>query len=285
MKRFLYRIYRKIAYFFRWIYVLAAKKRDALNHENRDKLIIISLASYPARFGSIHLMLKSIMLQTMKPDKIIVWLADDAVDHITAKMRELEKYGIEYRSVRGDLMPHKKYFYAMQEFPNDIIITVDDDSIYFADTIESLVKTHEKYPKAVCARRVSKMTKNPDGGIAPYIKWIGEYTGMTVPSHSLVPTGVGGVLYPPHCLYEKAFDEELIRKLCLKADDMWLKFMELLNGTKVAWAPCKIPVPKPIEKEQVQCLTNENVGKNSNDVYFANLQSFFNVKDEEFEIE
>lgn len=285
MKKLIYRIYRKVNYILRRIYVYAAPKRYALNQNMRKTRIIVSLTSYPGRFAYIHVMLKSMMLQTVKPDKIIVWLDEDVKrDRLTPKMLELETYGIEYRAMPGDLKSHKKYYHVMQEYPEDIIITVDDDLIYPKDVIESLLKTHRRYPEAVCARRVHKITKKPNGGIAPYNDWLGEYCGCDTPSHALVATGVGGVLYPPHCLYEKAFDEKLIAELSLKADDIWLKFMELLNGTYVVWAPCKIPMPDLIEKEQATSLKSENVVQNKNDVYFSNLQNYFQVQVDAFGI-
>jgi len=122
-----YRIYRKIHYLLRRIYVFAAPKQNALNSDARKEKIIVSLASYPARFEQIHIAVKSIMLQSMKPDRIIVWLGEDVErGGLTRKMLELEQYGIEYRHVR-DLKAHKKYIYAMQEFPDDVVITIDDD--------------------------------------------------------------------------------------------------------------------------------------------------------------
>lgn len=284
MKKLLYRIYRKINYISRRIYVYTVSNKYALNRQERKTRVIVSLTSYPGRFAHIHTALKSIMLQTVKPDKIIVWLDKDVGrDKLTPKMLELEQYGIEYRAMPEDLMPHKKYFHAMQEYPDDIIITVDDDLIYAKDVIESLLKTHERYPKAVCARRVHKITKKSNGEIAPYNDWLGEYCDCDTPSHTLVATGVGGVLYPPHCLYEKAFDEKLIMELSLKADDIWLKFMELLNGTYVVWVPCKIPMPDLIEKEQATSLKSENVTQNKNDIYFANVQNYFQVQADAFE--
>lgn len=283
MNKLSYRIYRKINYIMRRIYVHAAPKRYALNRQKRKTRIIVSLTSYPGRFAHIHTALKSMMLQTVKPDKIIVWLDEDVTrDMFTARMLELEQYGIEYRAMPGDLKPHKKYIHAMREFPDDIIITMDDDLIYSGDVIETLLNTHERYPRAVCARRVHKITRNADGTIAPYNDWLGEYGGCDIPSHELVATGVGGVLYPPRCLHEAAFDETLITDLSWKADDIWLKFMELLNGTYVVWAPCRIPMPELIEKEQKTSLKSENVAQNKNDVYFANMQNYFDVHPDAF---
>lgn len=273
-----YKIYRKGCYFLRKVQVMNAKDQCALNQKERDQKIIVSLTSYPARFPHIHLALKSIMLQTVKADKIIVWLDEDVKrEQFTKEMIELEQYGIEYRNMPGDLKPHKKYIHAMREYPEDIIITVDDDLFYSSDVIESLMRTHKKYPKAVCARRVHRMVKDESGKIKGYNEWIGEYTDSDIPSHDLLATGVGGVLYPPHCLAEMAYDEKLIQELSLKADDIWLKFMELLAGTKVVWAPCRIPMPEAIEKEQSSNLRTENVNHNMNDIYFNNVMSYFKV--------
>ena len=60
--------------------------------------------------------------------------------------------------------------------------------------------------------------------------------------------------------------------------------MELLNGTYVVWAPCRIPMPDLIEKEQETSLRSENVTQNRNDVYFANVQSYFHVQTDAFDI-
>jgi hypothetical protein len=282
-KTIFYRLYRKCAYAARRNTVKKSKPQNALNTQKREQKIIVSMTSYPARFHCIHIALKSIMLQTVKPDRIIVWLDEDVSrNSYTKEMTELEKYGVEYRNAPGDLKPHKKYIHAMQEYPDDIIITVDDDLIYSADLIKSLMKTHEKYPDAVCARRVHKIIKNKNSDIASYNEWIGEYTGSSKPSHDLIATGVGGVLYPPHCLDKRTFDIEKICELSLKADDIWLKFMELLSGTKVVFAPCAIPMPQLIEKEQSSNLRSENVSQNMNDVYFQNVMKYFDLKPDIF---
>lgn len=46
---------------------------------NRRFKIIVSLASFPERFSTLHICLNSLLHQTMKPNRIIVWL-DDSVD-------------------------------------------------------------------------------------------------------------------------------------------------------------------------------------------------------------
>ena len=43
-----------------------------------------------------------------------------------------------------DLRSHKKYYYTIKEYPDDIMITVDDDIFYRSDMIAKLMAYHKK---------------------------------------------------------------------------------------------------------------------------------------------
>lgn len=253
-----------------------AKIKYGLNKDtSREEKVIVSLTSFQPRFKNIHWCLKSLLLQSYKPDRIVVWFGNDVTeDMLTPEMRELEQYGIEYRfDNEKNLMPHKKYFYAMQEEPESVIITVDDDAVYAKNTIESLINTHKKYPDAVCARRVHKIERSSDGAILSYNLWKKEYKSEKKPSFDLVAVGVGGVLYPPHCLFKDAFDTEKIQQLCLRADDLWLKYMETLNHVKVVWVKCFLPHPPSLEG--IDSLNEENVLDGKNDECLNKLEKAY----------
>ena len=53
---------------------------SGVEEPSRQQKIIVSLTSYPKRFRYLHLTVKSLLLQTVKPDKIILYLGDDARD-------------------------------------------------------------------------------------------------------------------------------------------------------------------------------------------------------------
>ena len=96
--------------------------------EERENKIIVSVTSIPSRFTSLYLCLETIMRQSLKPDKIILYLGNNTKNmELPQNLKKLKKRGltIEYRDDK-ELKPHTKYFYAMQEHPNDIIITFDD---------------------------------------------------------------------------------------------------------------------------------------------------------------
>ena len=84
--------------------------------EERETKIIVSLTSFPLRFNKIHICLKSLLRQKVKPDKIIVYLGSDSSrDQFTKEMLALEQYGVEYHiDSERNLKAQKKYFYALQ---------------------------------------------------------------------------------------------------------------------------------------------------------------------------
>lgn len=245
--------------------------------EKRHKKIIISLTSYPARLNTLHLCIKSLMNQTYKPDKIILYLGEDTKrSDIGSDLIELKDYGLTIITDVENLGPHKKYYYAIKEYPNDIIITVDDDVIYDELLVESLIDSYNKYPNCVSARRVHKILTDSIGKIRPYNSWQWNCKNILDPSKELFATGVGGVLYPPGCLNSEVFNKDNIKKLCMNADDVWLKFMEIMNDTAVAWVNSYINHPAVINGTQgLSALNKSNVLRCQNDVYIEKMSNYF----------
>lgn len=254
-------------------------KRD----ESFGQKIIVSMTTYPKRFSDLELCLKSLLLQTIKPDKIIVYLGADSVGmDLPSNIKRFEEYGIEFKiDEENNLRSYKKFFYAMQEYPDDVVITADDDIIYPDDWLESLVNSYKKYPHSISARRVHMM-KLQYGEIAPYNSWKDQYRKEIKPCNALFPTGCGGVLYPPHSLDERAFDKDVFMDICTNADDVWLKCMALLNGYPTVWVPNNVIDLPEVENSYVTALQNNNVGQNMNDVYLKKVMSRFQIDPQRF---
>ncbi len=97
----------------------------------------------------IYITLESLFRQTIRPDRIILWLADEQYPDKKAVEMRLKKYkklGLEIQYC-DDLRSHKKYFYTMKKYPEAIVITADDDIIFSEDMLEKLLKTYLKYPE------------------------------------------------------------------------------------------------------------------------------------------
>ena len=265
-------------------YVERRKLQFGLNQsDKRKEKIVVSLTSFPLRFNKIHICLKSLLLQKVKPDKIIVYLGKDSSrKQFTKEMLNLERYGVEYRiDSERNLKSHKKYFYAMQEFPNDIIVTADDDLYYPSNWLSSLFKTYHKYPNAISARRVHLM-KQKDGILLPYNMWKDQCRSVVEPSFALLATGGSGKLYPPHCLNECAFDDKRFKELCFDADDIWLKCMEIISGIPVVWAKNWEVDQLGVGTNQKGALSKQNVDCSHNDGCLKNVMDFYNISTSRF---
>lgn len=251
--------------------------------DKRKEKVIVSLTSFPLRFDKIHICLKSLLLQKVKPDRIIVYLGSDSSrDQFTKEMLDLERYGVEYRiDSERNLKAHKKYFYAMQDFPNDIIVTADDDLYYPSNWLSSLLKTYKKYPNAISARRVHLM-RQKDGSLLPYNMWKDQCRSVLEPSFSLLATGGSGKLYPPHCLNECTFDDKSFKELCFDADDIWLKCMEIVSGIPVVWAKNWEVDQLGVGSNEKGALSKQNVDCSHNDVCLKNVVNFYNISTSRF---
>lgn len=273
LRKIEYKMQKEINNFIgRKTYRSVMKTKPAYGLGNNKESVVVSLTSYPARYRTIIPTLTSLISQSYKPDRIIVWLDENKPENvITNEMKEFEKYGIEYRYTNDNLKPHEKYFYAMQEFKDSMIITVDDDVVYSKDLIESLIKVHEKYPDCICARRVHKINFDSKGNIQPYKNWEYEYRKEKKPSHFLCATGVGGVLYPVGILPKETFDIDNVKKLCWRADDMWLKFMELKADIRTVWVATSYVMPYEVKESQATALNTQNTNQGGNDEYIKNI--------------
>lgn len=238
--------------------------------------IVVSLTSYGKRLDIVHLTILSLMRQSVRPDRIVLWLDVEGPDGVPDSLKRLENYGLDIRYGCENLKGHKKYFWALREFADACVITVDDDVMYPVDTVESLVAAHRRYPDAVVARRVNRMVA-ADDVLAPYAEWEFQWHEGDSPRSDLLATGVGGVLYPPHCFGDQAFDLAPIAGTGLGNDDLWLKANEIIDGREVAWAPCKLIHPYEIVPGQDDGLCDSNVGGGGNDASIEDIERALGV--------
>lgn len=247
----------------------------------KKEKIILSLTSYPARIEKLYKVIQTLLIQTMKADKILVWLSLEEFPQkgreLPSQLMEMKKYGLEIRWCK-DLKPHKKYFYVMQEFPDDIIITVDDDVYYSPVLIERLYKSYLRFPFAVSCARANRITLGNDGKTEEYSKWQrvnSEYENK--PAMDLLAVGVGGILYPPKCLPQESFNEETIHQTCLYQDDLWLKIMELKKNVPVVLIEAQDCPIIYVENTQKTAL-HSSVNQKGNDVAIQKINAVFEEK-------
>lgn len=242
--------------------------------------VIVSLTSHPGRIRTVATCIESLLNQSVRPTKILLWLSTDQFPRKEAdlprNLLKLKKRPVfEIRWVEDDLAPHKKYFYAMQEYPELPVIITDDDVIYEKKMIEKLMNSYRAFPDCVSCMRANLITFKTNGALRSYDGWIMDYRILLdIPSYQLMPTGVGGVLYPPHSIPVSAFDTGAIKNTCLYADDLWLKFFAVYNGYRTV-VPRDFSGYKEIPGTQETALWKVNVHKNNNDVAADKILFYF----------
>ena len=223
-------------YFNKWVknkYIKDDTHKSGVTTEKRNQRIILSLTSFPKRIDTLWLTIETLLRQSMKPDEIILWLAEDQFEGEEALPSRLLRQRERGLTIRwcDNIMSHKKYYYVMQEYPEDLIILVDDDFIYPYDLVASLYKLHRMNPEDIVC--LSTAIISPQLESPPSI-W-GRPKHNEEIRHSIRAqafTGAG-TLYPPRALPKETFNKSKMMELCPLADDLWLKFMSMIAGTKV----------------------------------------------------
>src|SRR6185312_7028817 len=78
--------------------------------------LIVSLTSYPARFGVLGKTIKSLLSQTIRPDRTVLWVAHNDFVEIPTAVRNLEQHGLEIRLCE-DIRSYKKIVPSLRQWP------------------------------------------------------------------------------------------------------------------------------------------------------------------------
>lgn len=245
--------------------------------------IIVSLTSFPKRIGTVWMVVDSMFHQKKRPDKVCLYLTKEEFPQGKASLPKrllgYEKLGLEIKFVDVNLKPHNKYFYALQEFKDSFVITIDDDMYYHDNLVSNLWNIHLKHPNCVCSNTIDVVKFDDNYDFLPYEQWVRPYEEIT-PSFLNLALGYDGVLYPT-VLFQNAkyiFDVGLIQKLSPKADDLWLKALQIYNKIPVAngnyfCSGLNLPGAQGVS------LMSSNCGlQNQNDVQWQSLNDYFNLK-------
>ncbi len=245
-----------------------------------EKEVIISLTTYPKRMKTLPIVLESLMRQTVQPNKIQLWLAEEQYPEQELVFEQLAYFigrGLEIKFC-DDLKSHKKYYYAMLNNPEAIVVTADDDIIYPEDMLERLLLKHIENPNCVVAHRAHYMKKN-ENGLLPYNDWNYRAVGCAAgPDLYLCATGCAGCLYPPHLLSNHLFDKDVFKDICFYADDIWLKCMEQLNGVPVILTEVNNPEIISVADSSEGGLAQINVEDGKNDQQLKAVTEHYGIK-------
>lgn len=226
-----------------------------MNNSTENAKIIVSLTSFPEAIPYAVQAIKSVLRGTLLPDKVVLyldtWKFPEGILPPELESLVAENPIVEVRFDPRDIRSYKKLVPALSDFPEDVIVTIDDDISYPSDMLSRLVKMHKHRPNAIIAHRARKV--RPE---LPYSRWRKyKFRDFIFRKHHfgyrILQTGVGGVLYPPHSLDEEMLRPELFMQMAPTCDDIWFWAAAVSKGTYVVpvpgWHPRAVDIGKPRE--------------------------------------
>lgn len=233
-----------------------------MNPNISKQQVIVSLTSFPAAIPYAAQAIQSILNGSVLPDKVVLYLTfsqfnEKAIPQELLKMAE-ENPRFEIRDYPRDIRSYRKLIPALIDFPDAVIVTIDDDVAYHKNMLRDLLNLHEEFPNAVLAHRAKRMKPGK-----PYRKWSKYrwYHFLTKRIHvgyKNIQTGVGGVLYPPHSLKADMMDVELFTQIAPTTDDIWFWAAAVANGTPMIPVPFGHNKPRGLEKPRELSLKTVN---------------------------
>lgn len=195
--------------------------------------VVVTLTSFPARFGKLHLTLYSLLFQSLVPYKIVLWIAHGDVEKLPAHVIRLQSDILEIRLCE-DIRSYKKIIPALRvpSLASRCLVTADDDVYYRRDWLSNIVTASREHPEAVIACRAHGIKHDGTGALLSYSDW-DWCVVQPSPKPDIFPTGAGGVLFPPGAFHALALDSSIFLELCPSADDVWLYWMVRMAGREV----------------------------------------------------
>ena len=255
---------------------------NLLHRQNNAADIIVSVTSFGRRVeDSLPYALYSIFSQTKLPNRIVLYLDNQNWndEKLPGIIKHLKKLGLEVYYC-DDYRSYKKLIPALKQFPDNAIITIDDD-IYYADgLIEALINEYRQSDKKTVICHWACIQEKRNGKFIPYSQWQDSEYGN---EHSIYsPFGGDGTLYPPHIFDEEILNDEVFMKLAPTADDMWFWLMEyrqsinvrLLKNSK-SLKNYYFNIAQMADIENSDSLYSHNCLNGQNDVQFVKLIEYY----------
>ncbi|WP_456267930.1 hypothetical protein M1D97_11840 [Kushneria sp. AK178] len=234
-------------------------------HASGDGRLIVSLTTHLPRIRDVYLTIESILRQQISGFEVHLYISEQdmtALGKLPATLQRQVERGVRVITTAEDYRSYDKLVHALKAHPDATIVTADDDVIYPRDWLARLLEGSRQYPDCIICHRGHLLRESSPG--SGHICYQASRTGVQVPVDrplfNLMPTGNGGILYPPGSLAPMAVDPAAFQTLAPNADDIWFKMASLKQGTRcfrvnpynVNFLPTRAAHHQPLHKENVK---------------------------------
>ena len=195
-----------------------------------DEKIILSMTTIPKRKDRLTDNLPAILNQSYKFDKLIINIDDNLSDDDYDFYNALKKIDdrIEINKAEAKWRSCNKLLPTLKKYPDDVIITVDDDIYYPKDTIKKLVEKWKEEPDCIIAHEINPIAISSDN---KYVTYLNAFDIMLM-QKEFGKYFSNCCLFPPHVFdgtdlydYDKMME-------CTNGthDELWFWVQSTING-------------------------------------------------------
>ena len=257
--------------------------KNMLHPTGKHEDMIVSLTSYGKRLeDAAPYAIYSLFTQTVLPARIVLYLDDEHWndDNLPDLIKRLRESGLEVRYC-SDIRSYKKLIPALKDFPNNPIITTDDDFYYEEHLIERQIQNYKNSDKKTVLGAWGCIPRKVNGQWMPYSTWKDSQYANSKTAISFFGCCC---CYPPHIFDNEILNEEVFMKLCPTADDIWFWIQEQRCGVKTQIvdninfkANRSVNRIEEYDYSQVGTLFHENVIFGRNDKQLLALVDYYNL--------
>lgn len=210
------------------LHVITSIDKPLLLSHNDSSDVIVSLTSYGKRVSdTLPYTLYSLLQQTVKPNRIIVWLDNVKwnISNLPEILYKLQQAGVEFMFC-DDVRSYKKLIPTLMLYHDNPIITVDDDMYYNPQLVEWLLTAYECSDKHTILGTYGVRVTSSENRYLPYSQWKEAYPE----DKDVCLIGCGGILYPPAIFDKEILNKDVFMHLAPRADDLWFWAMAKRAG-------------------------------------------------------
>ncbi len=232
--------------------------------------VVVSMTSFPAAIAYASQAIRYLLNGSVLPDKLVLYLTFTQFEEcgVPEELIQLAQNNpiFEIRNYDRDIRSYRKLIPALIDFPEAIIVTVDDDVAYHRHMLRDLLEVHARLPHAIIAHRAKRIKIGKPYRQWKKYRWYDFCFKKYHISFANLQTGVGGVLYPPHSLKKEMMDVELFTQIAPTTDDIWFWAAGVANGYPVVPVPYgRHNKPKGVGKPRELSLKTMNFKKKGTD--------------------
>jgi len=248
---------------------------------NRIKNAVVSLTTFDKRIDGVEITIKSLLLQTILPSKIILYIGDEDKKLTPQSLKSLEGEIFEIKYCK-DLRSYTKFIPLLNDLESQVhqydwLVVCDDDIIYPENWFENFQLEKFQDEKIAIAHRCHKAFIDRNGDFLPYNSW--NKIDIKTYQFGLFPTGVGGIALPIKAINPFFFKTRIFLELAPTSDDVWIYFLLKLSGIRVFDTNSKLKLKEWVLRKRYRLskINNQEGDDNltPNDIALKKCKLFF----------